>query len=82
MRWILQRSYPFHGGYSGSMLITLDLDGNLINNNFLELSYLDTNNQEISREYLINRQGTFNIDKDGYIYIYIQMLLQIIQAFI
>ena len=62
--------YPFHGGYSGSMLITLDLDGNLINNNFLELSYLDTNNQEISREYLINLQGTFDIDKDGYVYIY------------
>ena len=66
--------YPFHGGYSGSMLITLDLDGNLINNNFLELSYLDTNNQEISREYLINLQGTFDIDKDGYIYIYTDVI--------
>jgi hypothetical protein len=64
--------YPFSAldGRAGSMLIILDLDGNLINNHFLKLSYLDTNNQEISREYLINRQGTFDIDKDGYIYIY------------
>jgi len=64
--------YPFSAldGRAGSMLITLDLDGNLINNHFLKLSYLDTNNQEISREYLINRQGTFDIDKDGYVYIY------------
>jgi hypothetical protein len=68
--------YPFSAldGRAGSMLIILDLDGNLINNHFLKLSYLDTNNQEISREYLINRQGTFDIDKDGYIYIYTDVI--------
>ncbi|MEA5099562.1 hypothetical protein SDC9_15929 [bioreactor metagenome] len=64
--------YPFSAttGYRGSMLITLDLDGNLINNHFLRLSYLDSNSQEVTRSFFINRQGTFDIDKDGYIYIY------------
>ncbi|MEA4966776.1 MAG: hypothetical protein VB048_01480, partial [Bacteroidaceae bacterium] len=66
--------YPFHGGYSGSMLITLDLDGNLINNHFLEIVRLDSNNQEVNRNSLIDIQGTFDIDKDGYIYIYTRTL--------
>ncbi|MDD2192885.1 MAG: T9SS type A sorting domain-containing protein [Bacteroidales bacterium] len=69
--------YPFSpGGGMGSALITLDLDGNLLNQNFLELLYLDSNNEEISLggypfiRYLINLTGAFHIDKDGNIYIY------------
>ncbi len=66
--------YPFHGGYSGSMLITLDLDGNLINNHFLEIALLDSNNQKVYSNSLIDIQGTFDIDKDGYIYVYTRTL--------
>ena len=66
--------YPFHGGYSGSMLITLDLDGNLINNHFLEIALLDSNNQKVYSNSLIDIQGTFDIEKDGYIYVYTRTL--------
>ena len=59
--------YPFSAldGYSGSMLITLDLDGNLINNHFLQIALLDSNNHKVNSSYLIDIQGTFDIDKDG-----------------
>ena len=68
--------YPFSaiGGYSGSMLITLDLDGNLINNHFLEIRLLDSNQIVVGGGPLIDIQGTFDIDKDGYIYIYTRTL--------
>ncbi|MBP1645829.1 MAG: hypothetical protein H6Q16_1404 [Bacteroidetes bacterium] len=64
--------YPFSAstGYKGTMLITFDLNGNLINNHFLELRYLDDNNQEVDGGSLINYQGTFDIDNEGNIYIY------------
>lgn len=66
--------YPFNGGYRGSTLITFDLDGNLINNHFLQRVLLDSNNHEVHRNPLIDIQGTFDIDKDGYIYIYTRTL--------
>ncbi|HKM00550.1 MAG TPA: hypothetical protein VJ083_00695, partial [Sedimentibacter sp.] len=68
--------YPFSAldGYSGSMLITLDLDGNLINNHFLQIALLDSNNHKVNSSYLIDIQGTFDIDKDGYIYVYTRTL--------
>ena len=64
--------YPFSaiGGYSGSMLITLDLNGNLINNHFLEIRQLDSNNQEVDGGSLMDFTGTFDIDKEGNIYVY------------
>lgn len=67
--------YPFSaiGGYFGSMLITLDLDGNLINNHLLQSVILDSN-QIVGGGSLIDIQGTFDIDKDGYIYIYTRTL--------
>ena len=67
--------YPFSAidGYSGSMLITLDLEGNLINNHFLEIRLLDSNQIVGVGGPLIDIQGTFDIDKDGYIYIYIHV---------
>ncbi len=64
--------YPFSaiGGHYGSMLITLDLDGNLKSNHFLERRLLVDNNQVLGGGALIDYQGAFDIDKDGYIYIY------------
>lgn len=75
--------YPFpNQGNSfgiGNAFITLDLNGNLINQHFLELTFLDSNNVEIGAsgglvftDFLLYSPYPFYIDKSGYIYIYIQ----------
>lgn len=65
----------------GNAFITLDLNGNLVSHHFLELKYLDSNNSPIGpndaifTNFLWAKPNPFYIDKNGYIYIYIQNYL-------
>ena len=60
----------------GNVFITLDLNGNLVNQHFFEVISIDSSNVEIGSggavyvDVLLVPPGPFYIDKDGYIYVY------------
>ena len=69
--------YPFPTSGYGTGFITLDLNGNLIDQHFLQLVSLDSNNAEIVPSgggfygtYLLYFPGPIYVDKSGYIYMY------------
>lgn len=69
--------YPFPTSGLGTGFITLDLNGNLINQHFLQLVSLDSINTEFTLPggsfygtNFLNNPGPFYTDKDGYIYMY------------
>ena len=79
----VSHQYPFpnlgDASRRGNALITLDLNGNIVNQHFLEIKFLNSNGVAIGpigsdvifTDVLWRAQGGgFHIDKQGYIYIY------------